>query len=134
MGQPFDLIVLALTDQGGVDGERVLEQGAEGLQTAPDAREIGTLGVLDGDDEPVASDHVQLTELDLLTPVVIAGGTSTVNKIAPYRFSLGRWWAAMASSTTRWCSPNSAATDPITPEVARYNPIHAMPCRSRKSS
>ena len=67
LGQPFDLIVLALTD-------RVLEQGAEGLQTAPDAREIGTLGVLDGDDEPVASDHVQLTELDLLTPVVIAGG------------------------------------------------------------
>jgi hypothetical protein len=74
LGQPFDLIVLALTDQGGVDGERVLEQGAEGLQTAPDAREIGTLGVLDGDDEPLASDHVQLTELDLLTPVVIAGG------------------------------------------------------------
>src|SRR5215216_4362603 len=45
------------------------------FQTAPDARKIGSLGVLDGDDEPVASDHVQLTELDLLTPVVIARGT-----------------------------------------------------------
>ena len=29
----------------------------------------------DGDDEPVAGDHVQLTELDLLTLVDIAGGT-----------------------------------------------------------
>src|SRR5215213_154716 len=45
------------------------------FQTAADARKIGTLGVLDGDDKPVASDHVQLTELDLLTPVDIAGRT-----------------------------------------------------------
>ena len=45
------------------------------FQTAPNARKIGTLGVLDGDDEPAAGDHMQLTELDLLTPVDIAGGT-----------------------------------------------------------
>ena len=56
------------------------------------------------------------------------------NKMSPYRSSLGRWWAAMASSTTRWCSPNSAATDRISSAVGRYNPIHAMPCSSRKSS
>jgi hypothetical protein len=31
--------------------------------------------VSDGDDEPVAGDHVQLTELDLLTLVDIAVGT-----------------------------------------------------------
>ena len=45
------------------------------FQTARNAREIGTLGVSDGDDEPAAGDHMQLTELDLLTPVDIAGGT-----------------------------------------------------------
>jgi hypothetical protein len=40
LGQPFDLIVLALTDQGGVDGQGVLEQGAEGVGVFDDPQEM----------------------------------------------------------------------------------------------
>jgi hypothetical protein len=40
LGQPFDLIVLALTDQGGVDGQRVLEQGAEGVGAFDDPQDV----------------------------------------------------------------------------------------------
>jgi hypothetical protein len=39
-GQPFDLIVLALTDQGGVDGQCVLEQGAEDVDTFDDPQDV----------------------------------------------------------------------------------------------
>jgi hypothetical protein len=42
LGQPLDLVVLALTDQGGVDGERVLEQGAEGVGVFDDPQQVVT--------------------------------------------------------------------------------------------
>ena len=40
LGQPFDLIVLALTDQGGVDGQRVLKQGAEAVDAFDDPQDV----------------------------------------------------------------------------------------------
>jgi hypothetical protein len=39
-GDAFDLLVLALSDQGGVDGQRVLEQGAEGLDAFDDPQDV----------------------------------------------------------------------------------------------
>ena len=42
LGQPVDLIVLALTDQGGVDRQRVLKQGAEGVDAFDEATFPGT--------------------------------------------------------------------------------------------
>jgi hypothetical protein len=41
LGQPFDLIVLALTDQRGVDGQRVLEQRAEGVDATAHRSIVG---------------------------------------------------------------------------------------------
>src|SRR5215213_2343293 len=40
LGQSFDLIVLALSDEGGVDGQRVLEQGAEGVDAFDDPQDV----------------------------------------------------------------------------------------------
>ena len=40
LGQPLDFIVLALTDQGGVNGQRVLKQGAEGVDAFDDPQDV----------------------------------------------------------------------------------------------